>query len=55
MDNQHFDAFLDDATHKVSNMWERQSGSKLSTDEKYELNDVLTAFFGQRREEDNDV
>lgn len=44
-----FDAFLDDATHKVREMWEDRHGRPLTIDELYALNDLLTAFFADKR------
>jgi len=47
--DDNFDAFLDDATHKVSELWEDCQGRTLTIDELYALNDLLTAFFADKR------
>lgn len=44
-----FDTFLDDATHKVKEMWQGCQGRPLTMDELYALNDLLTAFFADKR------
>ena len=47
-DEQH-DDFLDDATHAVADAWEATGASPLTVEDKYALNDVLTAYFEGRR------
>lgn len=42
------DAFLDDATHELRNMWELRGGATLGEHELDALNDVLTAFFADK-------
>lgn len=50
MDTKIFDEFLDDATHAVRDLWETASaGQKLGENETYALNDLLTAFFQDKR------
>ncbi len=44
-----FDTFLDDATHEIAALWETVSGKTLTLEEKYALNDALTAFFSAKR------
>lgn len=39
------DEFLDDTTHVVCDAWEGKTGERMSEDEKYALNDLLTEFF----------
>jgi len=39
------DAFLDDATHAVKDLWEKASSRKMATVSQYELNSALTQFF----------
>lgn len=46
---EHYDNFLDEATHKVADMWSERGGTQLSTDELHSLNDLLTSFFDSRR------
>lgn len=48
-DDESFDNFLDDATHAVRGMWEDRGGEKLGEEETYALNDLLTAFFQDKR------
>jgi hypothetical protein len=49
--NNSFDEFLNEATHAVHDLWVKAGGKKLDTDELYDLNDTLTAFFSSRRED----
>jgi hypothetical protein len=49
MNDQTFDTFLNDATHKVCEIWEEVGGREISLEEKYQLNDLLTAFFADRK------
>jgi hypothetical protein len=49
MTDETFDKFLDNATHRVADLWEEVSGKTLALEEKYRLNDVLTAFFSSKR------
>jgi hypothetical protein len=51
MTDEIFDKFLDDATHKVADLWEEVSGKTLTLEEKYRLNDVLTAFFSNKKDD----
>lgn len=48
-DESGFDEFLDDATHAVHDMWTERGGAKLDIDGLYALNDLLTAFFGDKK------
>ena len=51
-DQNDFDEFLDDATHAIGNMWHRRGGRPLTSEELYEINDWLTAYFGGKRPSD---
>lgn len=42
------DNFLDNATHRVVEIWEGAGGQEIGLNEKYALNDVLTAFFADK-------
>lgn len=48
-DDAVFDAFLDDATHAVHNMWVSSGGTVFTTEDLYALNDVLTQHFSSKR------
>lgn len=48
-DEDGFDTFLDDATHAVHDIWQDRHGRPLTIDELYELNDLLTGYFGDKR------
>ena len=50
MTTEQFDAFTDDATHKLRDMWGAIDGNRLDVDAMDELNDLLTSFFGQQRD-----
>lgn len=50
MDNETFDNFLDDATHIVYDLWRKAGGTGMSGDGMDALNDMLTEFFGDKRE-----
>lgn len=41
MDGEQFDDFLDDATHAVADLWEKNGGESMKINEKYALNDGL--------------
>jgi len=48
--DEDFDRFLDDSTHALKSIWESRQGRELTMeDDLYALNDVLTAFFSDRR------
>jgi hypothetical protein len=40
-----YDAFLNDATHQVAGMWHDRGGRLLTSEELYQLYDLLTGFF----------
>ena len=48
LDGEQFDDFLDDATHLVADHWAFVTRQPLTTEEKYTLNDVLSAFFAAK-------
>jgi hypothetical protein len=50
MTDEAFDEFLNDATLAVRDIWEKASGDKMRETEIYALNDVLTAFFNDKKE-----
>ena len=45
MDGEQFDDFLDDATHAVDDLWEKNGGESMKINEKYALKDLLAHFF----------
>lgn len=49
MNNDKFDEFLDDATHDAADRWQKAGGKRLNTEELYALNDLLTAYFNDKR------
>jgi len=50
MNDDKFDEFLDNATHKVADMWaDDYRQNTLSIEEMYEINDFLTQFFSSKR------
>ena len=48
-DNNIYDTFLNESTHSVKDKWLEHGGKVLSTDELFQLNDLLTAFFDGKR------
>lgn len=47
--DEQLDDFLDDATHLVADAWAAGGWRPLELEQKYELNDLLTAFFSPDR------
>ena len=50
MNDDDFDNFLNEAVHAVVAEWEKRNGRTITTDEKYELNDLLSGYFNDKRE-----
>lgn len=48
MNDQKWDAFLNDATYAVTDLWFDATGETLNTQEKYTLNDLLESFFANQ-------
>lgn len=48
MDQKQLDAFLDDATHAVAELYHKASGKQIDDKDLYALNDLLTEFFQKR-------
>jgi hypothetical protein len=49
-DNNAMDNFIDDATHQVADLWVDRGGRSLSNAQKERLNDLLTGYFGDKRD-----
>lgn len=49
MDKQRYDVFLQEATLTVRDIYEEASGKTLGDMETQSLNDLLDAFFGDKR------
>jgi hypothetical protein len=50
MSQDKFDEFINDATHKVGEMWTEAGGRELCSDELYAINDTLTNYFCDKRD-----
>jgi hypothetical protein len=48
-DDDPFDDFLNEVTHVVHAAWTDAGGRALTSEELHQLNDLLTAFFADRR------
>jgi hypothetical protein len=43
--SEKMDMLVDRAVHTIKDMWEKESDRKMSNDEMYRLNDLLSSFF----------
>jgi hypothetical protein len=53
-EREDFDEFLNEATFDIVTKWEAYQGRKLTSEERYEINDWLTQFFYEKRFENED-
>lgn len=48
MNDDQWDSFLNDAVYAIVDKWYDATGTTLNTENKYELNDLLTEFFSNQ-------